>query len=488
MTGLVQSKPTQASTTRNIRHALEDIHGQRQRREKIGTNITIKKYTVSLISPGSGAPTGGRAKFDQAAFIQGLLDNEEELTLSAPDGYFAAPGFQSVQIAAQNSSVEETGDSSSGKIVLTFDALLMGSLIRDSGTYAPTQPWRNDFIQNDFITPTDAGVPNQISPVDSISGRNFTVVGSLGSTSDPQTKYAFGYTGFSASNYLNNTDTTFGLLGDLSLTIAFQLTSLPTAGNFATLLFIGPTSSAATTNLGIWVDSAGHLTVGSGTATTNTFQTPALTVGAHTLTLKRTGSTGAFTVKLDGGVNNNQTGTNQPAATSSSYLLSVGFDPGNYIGATNHFLTGNIFELRLWNSLISQSILDSVANPLDNTYKNIAVGTEYALWFFDSVPSIAPPLLGQPPQQIGYPLGVNASTLTQTIVPIQWQLTAAGDGTTSTMNLYNTSGYWFSEPYATGTGGPGQFTFSPSGPPTASLTTLNGISSQAIATFGVGSS
>lgn len=74
-------------------------------------------------------------------------------------------------------------------------------------------------------------------------------------------------------------------------------------------------------------------------------------------------------------------------------------------------------------------------------------------------------LIGVQPQQAGYPKGVSNTTpfATQALTKL-WTLTAAGiDGTTGPIDIYDASGYFFGEPLAAGTGGPGQFTFSPSG-------------------------
>lgn len=136
--GSVQGKGKSSSRSRKIRQSLEDIHGGGQVRERNGIDLPTKKYTFIFVG-------GGRAKWDQVAVLQGILENVDEFTIKAPDGYFVTPTYQTVVFSCADFTIEEPDGESVGKLVVTADLIELGVPAGDGGFYTTTESWTEEF-------------------------------------------------------------------------------------------------------------------------------------------------------------------------------------------------------------------------------------------------------------------------------------------------------------------------------------------------------
>lgn len=132
---------TAGSISRTKRQALEQIHGGGQVREAIGLNLATKKIEFSLLS----TATPRTNKWAEAAYIQGVLESEDEFTLKSPDGTtLAGYGLQAGQFSMRDWT--QTDSTGHGKITLVADCIYMGALPRDGGTYTPVESWQELFL------------------------------------------------------------------------------------------------------------------------------------------------------------------------------------------------------------------------------------------------------------------------------------------------------------------------------------------------------
>jgi hypothetical protein len=124
----VDIQPTRAPVRRNIRQALEALHGGTEHREKTGKDLP--RITIEISFLGAGIE-----KFEQATIITDILDDDDVWTLEAPED--APMSIYKDAKRAAFSTVSWTLDpqEATGRITLTIEAIVNGIWIADSGTY-----------------------------------------------------------------------------------------------------------------------------------------------------------------------------------------------------------------------------------------------------------------------------------------------------------------------------------------------------------------
>lgn len=124
----VDIHPTRAPVRRNIRQALEALHGGTEHREKTGKDLP--RITIEISFLGAGIE-----KFEQATIITDILDDDDVWTLEAPEG--APMSIYKNAKRAAFSTVSWTLDpqEANGRITLTIEAIVNGIWIADNGTY-----------------------------------------------------------------------------------------------------------------------------------------------------------------------------------------------------------------------------------------------------------------------------------------------------------------------------------------------------------------
>jgi hypothetical protein len=213
------------------------------------------------------------------------------------------------------------------------------------------------------------------------NGLTLTQVGSPTEVTATQTKFGKGRGNFSASNRLTQSSSSLRLTGDLSITMAFKVNSLGTAQTILSQEGNGETELLNVLyKIAILADGTLQYFHENGAGVDNVLEsaTGIVATGDHTLTLRRDTDAKSVVIKLDGVTVIDDTYANN-ATGGSSGTFTIGSD---VIGAT--FLSGEIYEVRIWNILIDQGVLDNVADPDNSLYAGYGVGSELALYLMDT--------------------------------------------------------------------------------------------------------
>jgi hypothetical protein len=227
------------------------------------------------------------------------------------------------------------------------------------------------------------------------NGLNLTLNGTITPVTSSQTKYGDGASGFSTTNFFTQTNTALRSLGDLAAVIAFRITTLTPSSGSSQLLFSwdGGGFNDQTKNFvyAVWANFGGNGTVTYG----HEFGTldsqrdmldsnsGVMTIGYHTLTVRRINSTKTVVVKLDGVTVINATYTNSPTGGDhASCKFSLGAD----ILGNQPLNGGEIHEFRIWKdgNVPSQLVLDEIADPNNNNFRGTPQGSETACYFLET--------------------------------------------------------------------------------------------------------
>ncbi len=164
-----------------------------------------------------------------------------------------------------------------------------------------------------------------------------------------------------ANARLTRTDSGFNLTGDFSATVVFDADTIAT-GALTQRGLAGYSDNDGAPGGGPWSLYL-HNDTGDASPTVAFFQkgtTPTtflgnVTTGYHTVTLRRDSVAKTIVMKVDGTVVVNATYTG--SITSGGIRLSVG---GRGDGNAGNALDGAIYDLRIWDHLVNQSVLDAI--------------------------------------------------------------------------------------------------------------------------------
>ncbi len=98
----------------------------------------------------------------------------------------------------------------------------------------------------------------------------------------------------------------------------------------------------------------------------------------HNLTLRRDDTNENIVIKIDGNTEVSQSYSSIDSLEAIDF--AIGGDPD--LGG---FMDGGVYEFRVWNNLVDQSVLDDIVDPNDETYNRTAEGNEEALWFLETM-------------------------------------------------------------------------------------------------------
>lgn len=173
--------------------------------------------------------------------------------------------------------------------------------------------------------------------------------------------------------YLSIYDSDFYITDALSLTIAFYFAGLDLPTDNATLVYYGtannPFGAEPTWVLGM---NANNLQFRQKGEPTVSIANP-VSVGNHTITIQRDITGNTLKIYLDGSLVIDTT-VDPTTAIDSGAALLIGGSEGN----DTTMWQGSIHELRIWDKVIDQAILDDIVDPnSDGPYEE---GTELLFW------------------------------------------------------------------------------------------------------------
>lgn len=144
----VRVVPTRLNTERRVKQVRVDQHDGSQYREKVG--LVLPSLSIDIVFGGRGTP-----KFDEAAYVQQALEDNEVWTLEAPSllPIYVFKNFKRAAISTESWSFDP--GKATGRVTLTVQAVLNGIWIADGGTYCQgvfgtftkvtSTTFRNDF-------------------------------------------------------------------------------------------------------------------------------------------------------------------------------------------------------------------------------------------------------------------------------------------------------------------------------------------------------
>jgi len=238
------------------------------------------------------------------------------------------------------------------------------------------------------FAPQGMRVETTLSPFDhSGNGYDLTVTGATArSTSDSEilARWGRGYDFDGASDYLRSTNSALQITGDFSATCVFHADSVSAKQTIFGYLGDSSAETEATNILyRLTIESDGTIdylheySTGSNEILSST---ETISTGIHELTITRDVSTNTVVVYVDGVEFINDTYTNDPTGgtdTTDGFLIG-----SSDVGSTEN-LNGAVYELRIWDSLVDQELLDQIVDPDDLTYRNTPEGNELACWFME---------------------------------------------------------------------------------------------------------
>ena len=242
-------------------------------------------------------------------------------------------------------------------------------------------------------------------PTDSSgNGNTLTEVGSPTTRTSPEPKYNAGYDFDSTDDQLTTTSNDFAITGDLSMTFAFTVDDLSNNPWLILRETSGGGEGVEADNIliGFRVLADGSVSYlheyGAGNNESLSSSAGVVTAGAfHTATVTRNTTTKTVVVKVDGVEAINTTYTNNPTGGSNTLTTRIGANESGIL------LNGAMYEVRVWDSLVSQTTLDNIADPNDDTYNRTAEGTEIALWYLDDGAMASPKTIDSIPLMNGDP-------------------------------------------------------------------------------------
>lgn len=205
------------------------------------------------------------------------------------------------------------------------------------------------------------------------NGRDFTVVGSLSTTTSDDGKWGGGITGFTDTNYMARTGISLDL-DDCSFFIRFYF-----GGSDGSNQMLFSAESGNEQNFLLYFNTNNLIiSYHDGTSFQGSTIASGVTVGYHTVYFRRVGTTYYWNID-DGASTGSFVATG--VATNLVDKLLVGVEEWTSREAA---VNCDIHEIRLWDSDVGTTVLDKLADPNDNTYTMVAEGTEYIFLPFES--------------------------------------------------------------------------------------------------------
>lgn len=124
----VRVVPTRLATDRHVKQAKVDQHDGSQYREKIG--LALPNLAIDIVFGGRGTP-----KFDEAAYVQQVLEDDDVWTLEAPSllPVYVFKNFKRAAVSAESWNFDP--GKATGRVTLAAQALVDGIWVADGGTY-----------------------------------------------------------------------------------------------------------------------------------------------------------------------------------------------------------------------------------------------------------------------------------------------------------------------------------------------------------------
>lgn len=124
----VTVQPNKLTAAQKVRQAKSDIHQGTQHRERLGKDLPTISIEIRLLGQGD-------QKFTQLAFIQGIAEDSDVWTLTAPSGYsvFAYKNYKRVALSADEITIDL--QKALGVIVININATVDGIWIADGGDF-----------------------------------------------------------------------------------------------------------------------------------------------------------------------------------------------------------------------------------------------------------------------------------------------------------------------------------------------------------------
>lgn len=182
--------------------------------------------------------------------------------------------------------------------------------------------------------------------------------------------------------------------GDISITLSFQFDDFSNEGdNAEKTLLAGFSSNGTQFHIALRYsepdDEFKYVYEHDGFVF-STGDDPGVQPGTHTLTLRRDDSAQNVVGKLNGttAFDEDYTAVNESPPPGGS---NTTIDFGGFEGDSNSYIEGEIYEARYWTKEVSQSTLDTIADPSatgSGNFEQTAEGTESGLWFFEGESAI----------------------------------------------------------------------------------------------------
>ncbi len=184
-----------------------------------------------------------------------------------------------------------------------------------------------------------------------------------------------------ANETLTRADAAFGISGDFCATLVFSVDELPDAAQSYNLITYGlsgrgmnnATGCAFVFGVSAGVTNDWEFRQDNGAGGQQLFGETAASVGEHTVTIRRDGTAKTLVVKVDGSEVINTTYTDTPVVDAGAVFALGGRGDGNNTGSHS----GNVYDVRIFDTLVSQSQLDEI---VASSGKCKPLGTELA-WY-----------------------------------------------------------------------------------------------------------
>lgn len=257
---------------------------------------------------------------------------------------------------------------------VTYNSAPAGGVYNHGETFSADLTFKNGFgnsitpnnVVMDVVDLTRTYTFNDFTP----NARNLTQNGTVPSATAGVSRFGLGVdVPGDSTNYLTRTDSAFNLRGDMSLTLVFELDALPSSAK----LLCGVTDTNQSWD--VFVQNNGNVyfrhAMSPGGLSVYEVINGATTGTLYRVTVTRNHATGALYAKVNGVETLNTT------YTPNSILSGAGaFQIGKEVNA-------KIYEMRIWDRKMSQSVLDTLVDSANTTYQYSAYGNEVACYLFE---------------------------------------------------------------------------------------------------------
>lgn len=372
-----------------------------------GSNLAL----LGTTSGGNGARGEVRISFaegdvssDNLLTIQDVVVSEDGTNAVVTVTRASPSGTTSVNYSTSNRSTQITGDT----------AIVGADYTATSGTLtflgaSTSETFNIPLMGNAYPEPDRTGVVNLSTPVDGtisdgvgtftiedndgtftylqdVSGNGYHLAaGTLATISadSPNPKFGKGRVFTATANEtLTIANNAFAFTGSFCAIIAMNINAITGATNQHQYLRYGAANAGASSGTGSAFGFGQMTSVGSnqlrfsqddGAGGQAFFNGPTATVGFHTYTIVRDAVAKTIVVKQDGIVIINATYTTDPVVAGGGVLAVGGRGDGNVNAASD----SDIFEIRIWDHLVSQATLDTI---VDNPGKSAPEGSELVFY------------------------------------------------------------------------------------------------------------